>query len=48
MFASNWPVDKLFTSYARLVEGYATIVADLSSAERRAVFAATAERVYRI
>jgi predicted TIM-barrel fold metal-dependent hydrolase len=48
MFASNWPVDKLFTSYRELIDGYWSIVGALSEAERRAVFVETAERTYRI
>lgn len=48
MFASNWPVDSLFSTYEDLVTAYAAIVAGLSDAEQRAFFRGTAERVYRI
>jgi predicted TIM-barrel fold metal-dependent hydrolase len=48
MFASNWPVDKLFATYDGLLSAYAEIVADFSEAERAALFSETAERVYRI
>jgi predicted TIM-barrel fold metal-dependent hydrolase len=48
MFASNWPVDKLFVTYARLLVSFRTIVEDFSPDDRRALFVATAERVYRI
>jgi predicted TIM-barrel fold metal-dependent hydrolase len=48
MFASNWPVDKLFTTYRELIDGYRTLVANLSEAEQRAMFAGTAQRIYRI
>ena len=48
MFASNWPVDKLFTTYAELMDGYARICDRLAAAELEQVFARTAERVYRI
>lgn len=48
MFASNWPVDSLFSTYDRLVAAYAEIVAGLSESEQSAFFQGTAERVYRI
>ncbi|SIO55124.1 amidohydrolase family protein [Paraburkholderia phenazinium] len=48
MFASNFPVDRLFGSYEDLWRGYASIVADASAAERDALFRRNAERVYRI
>jgi predicted TIM-barrel fold metal-dependent hydrolase len=48
MFASNWPIDNLFTTYPRLLATFRTITEDLTVDERDAVFAGTAERVYRI
>ena len=48
MFGSNWPVDKLFATYEELAVAFRTIVDDLTTDERRALFSATAERVYRI
>ena len=48
MFASNFPVDRLFGSYEDLWRAYASIVADASDAERDALFRRNAERVYRI
>ncbi len=48
MFASNFPVDRLMSGYARLWAAYDEIVADFSAGEREALFAGTAERVYRI
>jgi predicted TIM-barrel fold metal-dependent hydrolase len=48
MFASNWPVDKLFGSYRDLMNAYREIVDDLSPAEVAQLFTATTERVYRI
>jgi predicted TIM-barrel fold metal-dependent hydrolase len=48
MFASNWPVDKLFGTYPRLLAAYDDITAGFSTAERDALFGETAERVYRI
>ena len=48
MFASNFPVDRLFGSYEDLWRAYASIVADASVAEKDALFRRNAERVYRI
>ena len=48
MFASNWPVDRLFSTYDRLVTAYAEIVAELSPDEQQAFFRGTAERVYQV
>jgi predicted TIM-barrel fold metal-dependent hydrolase len=48
MFASNWPVDKLFGTYSGLLRAYQQIVADFSVDEQAGLFAANAERVYRI
>jgi predicted TIM-barrel fold metal-dependent hydrolase len=48
MFASNFPVDRLFTSYHRLWSAFAAIVNGASDAEKEALFRRNAERVYRI
>ncbi|MEW6339293.1 MAG: amidohydrolase family protein [Pseudomonadota bacterium] len=48
MFASNFPVDRLFGSYEDLWHAYASIVADASVAEQDALFRRNAERIYRI
>lgn len=48
MFASNFPVDRLFGSYEDLWRTYTSIVADASVAEKDALFRRNAERVYRI
>jgi predicted TIM-barrel fold metal-dependent hydrolase len=48
MFASNFPVDSLFSSYQVLWHAYAAIVADLTEAERAHLFRHNAERFYRI
>ena len=48
MFGTNWPVDRLYSSYATLVSAYRAIIADLSTTEQAALLAHTAERVYRI
>jgi predicted TIM-barrel fold metal-dependent hydrolase len=48
MFASNFPVDRQFGSYADLWNAYAAIVGGASEAEKAALFVRNAERVYRI
>jgi predicted TIM-barrel fold metal-dependent hydrolase len=48
MFASNFPVDKLFGDYPTLWRAFDEITADLSPDERAALFADTARRIYRI
>lgn len=48
MFASNFPVDRLYSSYEALYAAFAEIVAGASDDEKTALFSATAERVYRI
>nr|MBF0684114.1 amidohydrolase family protein [Pseudomonas sp.] len=48
MFASNFPVDKLMSTYARLWSAYEDVVADFSESEKRKLFYSNAERVYRL
>ena len=48
MFASNFPVDRLYTSFDTLWEGYMDTVRDFSEDERRKLFHDNAERLYRI
>ena len=48
MFASNFPVDRLFATYEGLWNAYASIVKDLRDTEKEALFKSNAERIYRI
>ena len=48
MFASNFPVDRLFGSFTRQYGAYQALAAHLSAAERDQVFVSNAERIYRI
>jgi len=48
LFGSNFPIEKLWTSYAALVEAYRKAAGALSERERQAIFHDTAIRVYRI
>lgn len=47
-FASNWPVDRLYSSYGDVLEAYDELTADLSAADREALFAGNAERIFRL
>jgi len=48
MFASNFPVDSLVTSYPAIVAAFAEAIAPLAPAQRHALWAGNAARVYRI
>ena len=48
MFASNFPVDKLFSSYDDIFNAFKTITKDFSAEERRAMFHDNAATFYRI
>ena len=48
MFASNFPVDGLYSSYAALWDAFDAITADLGEAERALLFSGTANRVFRL
>jgi predicted TIM-barrel fold metal-dependent hydrolase len=48
LFGSNFPIEKLWTSYRDLVDAYRTATARLRPEQRDAIFAATAKRVYRL
>lgn len=47
-FGSNWPVERLYSSYTDVVEAFRYATADLTAGERHAVMAGTAERVFGI
>ncbi|WP_136660028.1 amidohydrolase family protein [Nitratireductor sp. XY-223] len=48
MFASNFPVDKLFSDFSTLWSSFDAITADLPRDSRHALFEANARRIYRI
>ena len=47
-FGSNWPVDKMYSTYAELADAYRSLVSGFSVDEQHALLHANAERVYRI
>ena len=48
IFASNWPVDKLFSTYDVLIDAYTEIVAGFSPDEQTAMFSGNAKELYRL
>ena len=48
LFATNWPVDKLFSSYETLVNAYDEITLSFSKTERELMFSKNAETLYNI
>jgi predicted TIM-barrel fold metal-dependent hydrolase len=48
MLGSNFPVDRLWTSYTRLLDAFDEITSGLSTSDRQKVFQTNAERIYRI
>ena len=48
LFASNFPVDKLFSDYASAWRAFDSITADFSASERTALFHDNAVRLYRL
>lgn len=48
LYGSNYPIEKLWTTYDRIIAVMQECTSGLSGQERRAVFHATAKRVYRL
>src|SRR5262249_27041747 len=48
MFASNFPVDKLYSSFNTLYRAFRSIVSDFSPGERQKLFSDNALAIYRI
>ncbi len=48
IFGTNWPVDRLFSSYPDVVDAYAQISSTFTPAEQTAMFSGNAERYFRI
>jgi predicted TIM-barrel fold metal-dependent hydrolase len=47
-FGTNWPVDRLYSSYGDVLDAYHQIIADFTPDEQAALFAGNANRVYRL
>ena len=48
LFATNWPVDSLFSDYDAIVDAYDEITARFSAEERASLFSKNSEALYRI
>jgi predicted TIM-barrel fold metal-dependent hydrolase len=48
VLGTNWPVDRLYSSYGDVLEAYETITSGLTDAEQTALFSGNAERIFRI
>jgi predicted TIM-barrel fold metal-dependent hydrolase len=48
VLGTNWPVDRLASSYGDILDAFDQITADFSLAERAALFSKNAERIFRI
>jgi predicted TIM-barrel fold metal-dependent hydrolase len=46
MFASNFPVDRMYGEFDQLYDGYRAAAAQYDAADRSALFEANARRVY--
>jgi predicted TIM-barrel fold metal-dependent hydrolase len=48
VFGSNWPVDRMYSSYPDIVNAYRTILGGFTDAEQLAMLCGNAERLFRI
>ena len=48
VFGTNWPVDRMFSSYPDVINAYAEIISGFVRNEQAAMFAGNAERLFRI
>jgi predicted TIM-barrel fold metal-dependent hydrolase len=48
LFGSNFPIEKLWTTYAALADAHRAAIAHLSPAEQHAILEGTARRVYKL
>jgi predicted TIM-barrel fold metal-dependent hydrolase len=46
-FGTNWPVDRLYSSYDALIDAYDFLISGFSASERASLFYGNAARVYR-
>ncbi|WP_181167039.1 MULTISPECIES: amidohydrolase family protein [unclassified Mesorhizobium] len=48
VFGTNWPVDRMFSSYPDVINAYAEIISGFPKIEQAAMFSGNAERLFRI
>jgi len=47
-FGTNWPVDRLFSSYGDVLAAYDELISGYPEEDRRRIFSGTARRVFRV
>lgn len=47
-FGTNWPVDRLFSSYGDVLDAYAELISDFTRDEQVALFSGNADRIFRL
>jgi predicted TIM-barrel fold metal-dependent hydrolase len=47
-FGTNWPVDRLYSSYGDVLDAYAKIIRDFSAGEQAALFSDNAKRIFKL
>jgi predicted TIM-barrel fold metal-dependent hydrolase len=48
VFGTNWPVDRMFSSYPDVIDAYAEIISGFTRNEQIRMFSSNAERIFRI
>lgn len=48
VFGTNWPVDRMFSSYPDLINAYAKIISGFTREKQLAMFSYNAEKLFRI
>jgi predicted TIM-barrel fold metal-dependent hydrolase len=48
VFGTNWPVDRMYSSYPDVLDAYAALIVEYTEDEQRAMFAGNANRLFRI
>jgi predicted TIM-barrel fold metal-dependent hydrolase len=48
VFGTNWPVDRMYSSYPDVINAYATIISTYTEPEQTAMFSGNAERLFNI
>lgn len=47
-FGTNWPVDRMYSSYGDVLDAYLELIGDFTPAEQRALFSENAKRIFRV
>ena len=48
VFGTNWPVDRMFSSYPDVINAYSEIISAFTREEQIKMFSGNAERIFRI